>query len=67
MIPEKLHQEYCTKIADISIIFIRFIFSQKKLVFKFNPGFTGTLDSFWCNFFTLYFLVIDILRILIFI
>ena len=35
---------HCTKTDGISFIFIRFFF-LKKLLFKFNPVFSGMLDS----------------------
>ena len=44
-------KEYCTKI-DISLVVIRFFFSQTNLVFKYNPIFIDILDSYCHSFFT---------------
>ena len=73
-------KEHCTKINDISLIFIRFFFSQTNLVMKFNPVFIGIPNDIRELTFSLTFLVyridfatiylpfylwiIDILRIL---
>ena len=43
-------KEHCTKI-DISLVVIRFFFSQTNLVFKSNPLFIDILDSL-CHSFT---------------
>ena len=47
-------KERCTKIVDISLVVIRFFFSQTNLVykFKFNPALIHILDSFCYNLFT---------------
>ena len=45
-------KEHCTKIDDISLVVIRFFFSQTNLVFKSNPVFIDILDSFCHNLFT---------------
>ena len=39
-------------IKDISLVVIRFFFSQTNLVFKYNPLFTDILDSFCHSLFT---------------
>ena len=44
-------KEHCTKI-DISLVVIRFFFSQTNLVFKYNPLFIDILDSFCHSLFT---------------
>ena len=44
-------KQHCTKIAEISLVFIGFIFSQTNLVFKFNPVDIGTMDNFHRIFF----------------
>ena len=38
-------KQYCTKI-NISLVVIRFFFSQTNLVWKYNPLFSDILDSF---------------------
>ena len=43
--------EHCTKI-DISLVVIRFFFSQTNLVFKSNPLFIDILDSLCHSLFT---------------
>ena len=45
-------KEHCTKIDDISLVVIRFFFSQTNLVCKSNPVFIDILDSFCHNLFT---------------
>ena len=56
-------QEHCTKI-DISLVVIRFFFSQTNLVFKYNPLFIDILDSFCHSLFTFYLLIFNfIIRI----
>ena len=44
-------KEHCTKI-DISLVVIRFFFSQTNVVFKSNPLFIDILDSFCPSLFT---------------
>ena len=44
-------QKHCSKIDDISLVIIRFFFSQANLVFKLNPVFIDILDSFWHSLF----------------
>ena len=44
-------QRNCTKIGDISLIFIHFFFSQTNLFLKFNLVFINMLDSFHYNSF----------------
>ena len=44
-------KEHCTKI-DISLVVIRFFFSQTNLVFKSNPLFIDILDSLCHSLFT---------------
>ena len=39
-------KEHCTKMGDISLVVIRFLFSQTNLVFKSNAVFIDILDSF---------------------
>ena len=41
---ESNFKDHCKKVNDISLIFIRFFFSQTNLVFKFNPVSIGVLD-----------------------
>ena len=55
-------KEHCNEIADISLVIIRFFFSQTNLVFKSNLVFIEILDCFCHNLFT--FLPFDILRTL---
>ena len=43
----------CTKIDDVSLVVIRFFFSQTNLVFKCNPVFIRILDSFRHSLFAL--------------
>ena len=60
-------KEHCTKI-DISLVVIRFFFSQTNLVFKYNPLFIDILDSFCHSLFIFYLLIFNfIIRILKFI
>ena len=44
-------KEHCTKI-DISLVVIRFFFSQTNPDFKYNPLFSDILDSFCYSLFT---------------
>ena len=39
-------KEHCIKMGDISLVVIRFLFSQTNLVFKSNAVFFDILDSF---------------------
>ena len=45
-------KEHCTKINDISLVVIRFFFSQTTLVSKSNPVFVDILDSFHHSLYT---------------
>ena len=49
--PNLHFKENCTKIGDISLIFIHFFFSQTNLFLKFNLVFIDMLDSFHYNSF----------------
>ena len=61
-------KEYCTKVNDISLVVIRFFFSQTNLILKSNPVFIDILDGF-CRVFLHFYLAIFtlILRVLKFI
>ena len=45
-------KEHYSKTDDISLVVIRFFFSQTNLVFKSNPVFIDVLDSFCHSLFT---------------
>ena len=45
-------KEHCTKVGNISLIDLRFFFSQTKLVRKSNPVLIEILDSFCHRLFT---------------
>ena len=47
-----LFKEHFTKIYDISLVVIRYSFSQTNVVFKSNPVFIDILDSFCHSLFT---------------
>ena len=55
-------QQHCTKIDHISLIFIRFFFSQANLVFKFILVLIGVLDNFYLFVFLLLFITLIILN-----
>ena len=61
-------KEYCTKINDISLVVIRFFFSQTNLILKSNLEFIDILDGFCWVFLHFYLAIFTlILRVLKFI
>ena len=45
-------KENYTEIDDLSLVFVRFFFSQTNIVFEFDPGFISIFDSFIHNLFS---------------